>query len=173
MTIFKDSLCDHYRNYKGVSFLSHCRRYLINPSYRIVWLFRLVGKCRNRVLKAILNVYYQRQCNKFQIVLGAEAKIGADLIFAHNGPVVINAKARIGENAIIHPCVLIGGKRGAGCPIIGNNVFIGHGSKIIGACHIGDDVFISPAAVITKDIPADSVVGAGLNNVIRCGGEIS
>lgn len=170
MSVLKESLCDHVRNYRNISFLSHCWRYFINPYYRIIWLFRLTGGCRNSLIRRLLNTYYMRQCNKFQIVLGAEAKIGAGLIFGHNGPIVINANSVIGENCIIHPCVLIGGDRGSGNPIIGDNVFIGHGSKITGGCHIGNDVFIAPAAVITKDVPDDSIVGAGLNNIIRSSG---
>ena len=41
---------------------------------------------------------------------------------------------------------------------IGNNVFIGAGTKIIGDVHIGDNVTIGQNCVITKDIPADSIV---------------
>lgn len=45
-----------------------------------------------------------------------------------------------------------------GAAIIGNNVFIGAGTKIIGAVKIGDNVTIGQNCVITKDIPNNSIV---------------
>lgn len=99
--------------------------------------------------------------------MSSETHIESGLIFPHNGPVVINPSTRIGKNCIIHPCVLLGGNRKNGAPIIGDNVFIGHGTKIIGHVSIGSYVFLSPGSIITKDIPSNSIVGSGLNNIIR------
>ena len=114
-----------------------------------------------------MNIYYLRQCNRFQISLGAQTKIEPGLIFPHDGPIVINPASIIGKNCIIHPCVLIGGSRKKnGSPQIGDNVFIGHGAKLIGPIKIGNDVFISPGAVLTKNIADDAVVGAGVNNIL-------
>ena len=45
-----------------------------------------------------------------------------------------------------------------GAAIIGNNVFIGAGTNIIGPVKIGDNVTIGQNCVITKDIPSNSVV---------------
>lgn len=81
---------------------------------------------------------------------------------------MINPAAVIGKNCIIHPNVLIGTDRGKeGAPVIGDNVFLGDGCKIVGNCVIGDWVFVAPNAVITKDIPAEAVVGTGFNNIIN------
>ena len=41
--------------------------------------------------------------------------------------------------------------------IIGNNVWIGHGVYIMPGVHIGDNSIIGAKAVVTKDIPADSI----------------
>ena len=49
-----------------------------------------------------------------------------------------------------------GDKRGAAT--IGNGVYIGPGAKIVGKVTIGDNVAIGANAVVTKDIPANSVV---------------
>lgn len=171
--MFGNSLCDHRRNYRNITVVSHFYRYFINPSYRVIWLFRLVGCIKNKVIRRIVSIYYRRQCVRFQIELDHETRIKPGLIFVHNGPIVINPKAIIGENAIIHPCVLIGGDRSKTTPpIIGDNVFIGHGVKIIGGCKIGNSVFLAPGAVITKDVPENYIMGAGINNVISCNGGI-
>lgn len=118
----------------------------------------------------MIRLYYTRFIHKYLIELDPDTKIGPGIHFPHNGPIVINPKTIIGENCIIHPCTLLGGDRKTGAPIIGNNVFIGHGSKLIGKINIGDYVFIAPGAIITKDIPKDSIVGCGLNNIIKPSG---
>lgn len=46
-----------------------------------------------------------------------------------------------------------------GCIKIGNNVFVGSGSKIMYDTEIGDNVIIAAGAVVTKDIPSGTVVG--------------
>ena len=43
-------------------------------------------------------------------------------------------------------------------PVIGDNVFIGAGAKVIGEITIGDDVFIGVDAIVTRDIPSGSRV---------------
>lgn len=61
---------------------------------------------------------------------------------------------------VIHYQILKGG----GCPIIGDNVYIGAGAKIIGKVKIGNNVRIGANAVIVKDIPDNCVV---INSDIR------
>ena len=114
-----------------------------------------------------------RICNKYNCYLPYSTDIGSGVSFPHNFPLVVNPAASIGRNCIIHPSVLIGTDRGKkGAPVIGDNVFLGDGCKIIGNCKIGNWVFVSPNAVITKDIPNGAVVGAGINRIISdCGRE--
>ena len=47
---------------------------------------------------------------------------------------------------------------------IGNNVILGSGCTIIGPVTIGDDCIIGARAIVTHDIPANSVV-IGTNNI--------
>lgn len=79
-------------------------------------------------------------------------------MFPHGGPIVISGGSIIGDYVIIHPDVLLGGERFEGAPIIGNRVFIGHGTKIVGHISVGDDVFIAPGTVVVRDIPTGCVV---------------
>lgn len=43
-----------------------------------------------------------------------------------------------------------------GSPIIGNNVFIGAGAKIIGNVHIGNNCRIGANCIVVKDMPDNS-----------------
>lgn len=55
--------------------------------------------------------------------------------------------------------MLIGHKiPGGGSAVIGDNVFIGAGAKIIGRVKIGNNVVIGQNCVITKDIPDNTTV---------------
>ncbi|WP_202807026.1 serine O-acetyltransferase [Planktothrix agardhii] len=49
----------------------------------------------------------------------------------------------------------------SGCPVIGDQVFIGPGAKIFGKIRIGNDVAIGANAVVTKDLP-DNAVAMGI-----------
>ena len=113
-------------------------------------------------------LWYKKLCAKYNCELPLTATIGKGIFSPHNFPVVINGNTQIGENVIMHPNVLIGGSRNkGGRPIIGSNVFWGNGCKIVGNCKIGNWVFVSPGAMITKDIPDGVVVGYGLNKVLN------
>lgn len=109
----------------------------------------------------------EHTCGKYAVSITDNLVAGEGLCFPHNGPFVINGGAKIGRNCTIHPGVLIGGDRGKGAPVIGDNVFIGNGAKIIGDVKIGDWCFIAPAAVITKDVPEGSLVGSGVNVILN------
>lgn len=51
--------------------------------------------------------------------------------------------------------------------IIGNDVWIGHGAKILNGVTIGDGVVIAAGAIVTKDIEPYSIVGGVPAKIIR------
>lgn len=128
--------------------------------------------------------------NKFLIdfILGteipAETDIGKGLILAHGGKgVVIHHHAKIGDNVTVYHQVTIGGHglgnfdeaykeankhKAVSAPVIGNNVTIFTGAKIIGPVTIGDGAIIGANAVVIKDVPAKATaVGVPARNIIK------
>ncbi|MBO9130026.1 DapH/DapD/GlmU-related protein [Bacillus sp. 165] len=93
--------------------------------------------------------------------LPAESKIGSGIRFPHglNG-IIIHKNAQIGKNATIFHQVTIGYKDSPTCsygpPILGDNVYIGAGAKILGDIRIDDNVVIGANAVVVKDIKANN-----------------
>ena len=71
--------------------------------------------------------------------------------------------AIIGKNCNISHGITIGvintGNK-KGCPVIGDNVYIGPGAKIIGRIMIGNNSAISPNSVVTNDVPDNATVVA-------------
>lgn len=73
--------------------------------------------------------------------------------------VVIHTNAVIGENCLIAQQVTIGGKTGyTEVPVIGNNVYISTGAKIIGPVKVGDNAVIGANAVVIHDVPENCTV---------------
>lgn len=89
------------------------------------------------------------------------ASIGKNTIFAYGGiGVIIHAEAIIGERCNIGSGVTIGGD-GDGVPIIGDDVYLSTGAKIIGNLRIGDGAIVGANAVVLQDVePFSVVVGA-------------
>jgi serine O-acetyltransferase len=107
------------------------------------------------------------------IELPKSAKIGKGVFIPHFGPIIINHRAIIGDYCTIHPGVIIGAAgRGdkQGVPKIGNRVYIGSHALILGNIEIGDDVAIGAGAVVTKSLPARSVVVGNPARIISYSG---
>ena len=89
--------------------------------------------------------------------------------FGHAYCITINPNAVIGCNCSIHKGVTIGQEnRGIrkGTPIIGNYVWVGINTTIVGKIHIGNDVLIAPNAFVNFDVP-DHCIVIGNPGVIR------
>jgi serine O-acetyltransferase len=76
--------------------------------------------------------------------------------------IFISSGAVIGKNVIILQQVTIGanslsGTGRGGYPVVGNNVYIGAGAKIIGGVQVGNNCRIGANAVVYKNIPDNSV----------------
>ena len=62
------------------------------------------------------------------------------------------------------------GGSNAGVPSIGNNCVLGPGSKILGSVTLGDNVFVGANAVVTHDMPSNSIVAGIPAKVISMNG---
>ena len=97
------------------------------------------------------------------ISLPASADIGKGFYVGHFGGIILHSDVKMGENCSIGPGVLIGtrGLGNTGVPVIGNNVYIGSGAKILGGIKIGDNVKIGANTVVLSEVP-DGATAAGV-----------
>ncbi len=89
---------------------------------------------------------------------------GPGLSIAHFGTLYINSNSKIGKNLRIQSGVTIGGSYSTPnkFPVLGDNVYIGTGAKVIGGVTIADDVAIGANAVVVKDILEPGTSHAGV-----------
>lgn len=100
--------------------------------------------------------------------------IDASVRFAHHARGCTIVAAKICENVVIYQHVTIGSNlrfdrsanawENVGTPIIARNVVICDGAKILGPIEVGENSVIAAGAIVTRDVPPDSVV-SGVNGV--------
>lgn len=93
-------------------------------------------------------------------VIGRGAQFGPGFVLVHSIGVVINTSVRGGSNVVVEHLVTIGAEKD-GSPVLGDNVFLGAGAKVVGAVRIGSNVKIGANAVVVNDIP-DNCTAVGI-----------
>jgi len=137
-------------------------------SYRYLFIMRLctfLAEDKRNGFRTILFRLFYEILRHYSIMLGISipcyARIGGGLFIPHPINITINEEAVIGNNCNISQGVTIGqlnrGER-KGCPVIGDNVFIGPGAVILGKIKIGNNAAIGANSVVTRDVPDNAVV---------------
>ena len=129
---------------------------LLNPRFWPILIFRL-SNCLYRhncgILAKLLSF-------KNQVFFGCDiargAKIAGGLYLPHPNGIVIGEHVTIGRNCIIHQGVTLGARgedHELANPIVGNEVEIGTGAKVLGYVKIGNYARIGANAVVVHDVP--------------------
>ena len=127
--------------------------------------YRLFSACRVSLLRNILAMVYRRYSEKTGIEFFAPF-MGGGVILPHWGRIILNA-AHIGEDLYVFHNVTIGNDYTSGKPKIGNNVFIGTNSVIVGDITVGDNVVIGACSFVNTSIPSNSIVAGNPAKVIK------
>lgn len=123
-------------------------------------------------LRKPLSLIYKLLYKLVQIVTGielpCEVAIGRNFVIDHFGGIVISGYARFGDNCRVRNGVVVGLRRveEPSAPVIGDNVDIGAGAKVLGPVRIGNNVAIGANSVVLIDVP-DDCVAAGVPATIR------
>jgi serine O-acetyltransferase len=155
-------------------FISHGRQWGAQ-GFWVMCVYRF-GRWRYGVKPAVLrkacSLLYHVQYKLVQILTGielpCEVEIGRNFIIDHFGGIIVSGYAKFGDDCRIRNGVVIGLRRVEEkvAPVIGNNVDIGAGAKLLGPIRIGDNSLIGANAVVLCDVPPNSVA-AGVPAVVK------
>jgi serine O-acetyltransferase len=118
---------------------------------------------RPALLRKAFSLLYKIAYKLVQIITGidlpCEAEVGRNFVIDHFGGIIVSGYAKFGDNCRIRNGVSVGLRRvEAPCaPVIGDNVDIGAGAKLLGPITIGNNVLIGANAVVVTDVPANSI----------------
>jgi serine O-acetyltransferase len=88
------------------------------------------------------------------ISIDYDAEIGPGLLIPHCGPIRVHGATRIGADCCLHHVCTIGAGRTPGGAVIGDHVWIGCHSSILGPVIIGDDATIAANSLVIANVPA-------------------
>lgn len=161
-------------NFQNTSILHLLKMCLTNNPVWMRWKFIKYMR-KSQFSKGLTKLFYERKKNSVGNRIGFEIKgdnIGPGLVLYHNGPIVINGNAIVGKNVKFHGDNCIGNNgTDEKYPVIGDNVDIGVGAKIIGDVHIANNVKVGAGAVVVKDCLEENAILVGVPAKIIIKGE--
>ncbi len=138
--------------YGGVTRRTILKTLLTDGTFAML-CYRLMQACQRRRLTPLAMIF-----NKLvPCIIGRGADFGPGFVLIHSNGVVINTGVRGGTNIFIEHQVTIGAEKQQ-APLLGDDIFIGAGAKILGGVRIGSHVKIGANAVVTKDVPDGATV---------------
>jgi serine O-acetyltransferase len=159
---------DQYRYDAGTSWRDFCRQWLKESGFRFTVVMRLCAFLRAQPFTRYgpyhLSLWMHRRMQvKYGVYIEFATQIGAGLYLGHMNSIIVNTRSVIGANCTLSHGVTLGQthqrSQHPGVPVIGDRVYLGCGSKILGGIQIGHDVVVAPNAVVAKDVPNNAVVG--------------
>jgi serine O-acetyltransferase len=152
-------------NYESDRALSLLKVLLTDGTAAMI-LYRLMQFSRRWYLVPLEFLFNKLNAVFCTCIIGRGAEFGPGFVLIHATGVVINGRVRGGENIYIEHQVTIGAERGQS-PVLGNDIFIGAGAKVIGPVTIGDGARVGANAVVVHDVPPHSTVVGIPARVVR------
>ena len=161
-----ENICDDLRAYGG---RRSAQGFWVMVVYRFGrWRYGLRPGLLRKFCSMVYLVLYKFVQILTGIELPCEAEVGRNFVIDHFGGIVVSGFARFGDDCRIRNGVVVGLARTDDpcAPVIGNNVDIGAGAKVLGRIRVGNNVLIGANAVVTRDVP-DNSIAVGVPAVIK------
>lgn len=159
---------------------------LLQQTREKLWEYNSMHPGREAVREAIIRSLL-RHCGKhihinqpFRCDYGCNISVGENFFANFNLTILDEAEVSFGDNVFIGPNVSIytachpldaternTGVEWAEAVHIGNSVWIGGGATILPGVTVGDRSVIGAGSVVTRDVPADTVVAGNPARVVR------
>jgi serine O-acetyltransferase len=129
------------------------------PSLRAIFIYRLSHWCYRRHIHILPGMLWRMNISRFGLDIIPSISIGPGLYIGHPVGTVIMARS-LGRNVSLLSAITIGMRTTYEFPVIGNDVVIGAGARILGGIVVADGATIGANAVVIDDVaPGATVVG--------------
>lgn len=147
---------------KNIKILTCDQQYITYKFLKALRKTEYYYNVKNKIMYAL----YRRKKNLIGLRLGiemSENSIGKGAIIYHPNSIVINGYSKIGENCKFHGnnCVGNDGKS-LKSPVIGNNVRLGVGAKVIGDIILADNITVAAGAVVVDSFLEEGIIIGGV-----------
>jgi serine O-acetyltransferase len=125
------------------------------------WLYTARPFILVRIPLKVISYLANKWCEVFmEMCIDPQATIGPGLYIGHIGGVHINPQAVLGSNCDVAHRVTIGASAMGrqGCPVLGDDVYIGTGATLVGRIKIGNGAKISANTLVITNVPAGATV---------------
>ena len=174
--LVKDDVLRYYnltgRNKSKVSLLGIVSAFFGMKMTPVI-LYRMSHFCYKKRIPVIGKIFSLLNFIIFGVEIASNCEIGGGFFIPHSQGVVIGA-SKIGVNATIYQQVTLGAKNvdipfnHANRPVLGDNVVIASGAKVLGGIRIGDNVIVAANAVVMQSCD-DNVLLVGFGGfVFKC-----
>lgn len=149
-----------YKKMMGIEYkfgIGTLARMCVYHHLRFMWWWRRYENKKSKLIRLILVSY----SHKYGLEISTDAIIGECFYLGHPYNITVGGGVELGHHVSLHKGVTIGREnRGIrmGSPKIGNYVWVGMNSTIVGNVTIGNDVLIAPNSFVNFDVPDHSVV---------------
>lgn len=164
-----------YYEYSCGSFLELIKIILVNdPIVKIIrWQVNsriadyFIWKSKKNSFYRLFQWFFILRRNSLGNKMGLEVNsmlIDEGLLLYHMSSTVINGSTRIGKNCKLHGnnCLGNSGPNNLKCPVLGNNVRLGVGAKVIGDIYIADNITIAAGAIVVSSFYEKGITIGGI-----------
>ena len=130
--------------------------YRHKPLRAMAW-FRLGSFCSQRRIRLVPTLVLWIISTFYGMEIAVGQDYGGGLYIPHTVGMVLFPR-RMGQNCSIIASVTIGLRGEYAFPVLGDNVFIGAGARVLGGITVGDRAVIGANAVVIADVPAGATV---------------
>jgi serine O-acetyltransferase len=147
---------DLYRYEGASSFKLFLKLLFKNPFFRFQVYLRMT-QSSNFLIACIFKFLKAGLGRKVNVQLSPKVSIGYGLYIPH-GNIVVNARTSIGNNCSLLQFVSIGAINNSVAACIGDNVYIGPNTNLVGSITIANNAVLGAGSVVVKDVDENMVM---------------
>jgi serine O-acetyltransferase len=132
---------------------------------RAALIYRVSHALQRRRVRFLPQLLYRLNLMAYGLDIPPSVPIGPRLYVPHPVGNVVMAE-RIGAGLTLVSGVTIGMRNEVAFPVIGDNVYIGAGARVLGRIRVGNNVSIGANAVVLTDVP-DNSTAVGVPATVR------